>query len=128
MAIQKYWCLLADAFPESTVVSDSPTLTTPVKFVKARRKGHHIVLGRWDQTNKVGHVSALGIVTKSGPSAIEVDWKLVSFPLVPEPGGQQHWKKASFRFSDSPAERYQFGRRFAEQFPDLASPSPKLTA
>lgn len=128
MTKQKYWCLLADAFPESMVVSDNPVLTTPIEFVKARRVGDHIVLARWDAASNVGNVSALGIVIKSGPTAIEIDWRPERFPLVPEPGGQQHWKKASFCFSDPPAKRYQLARHFAEQFAELEPPSPKPKA
>lgn len=60
MAKHKYWCLLADALPESADVSATPILTSPIEFVKARRKSDLIVLGRCDEKNKVGHVSALG--------------------------------------------------------------------
>ncbi|HEY3439533.1 MAG TPA: hypothetical protein VGK29_02225 [Paludibaculum sp.] len=125
MAKQEYWCLLADAIPESTVVSDNPILTSPVEFVMARRKGDLIVLGRWDDTNNVGHVSALGIVTDVKRLAIHVDWRTVSVPLEPEPRGRQNWRKEFFCFSDRPAERYQLARHFAEHFP---TPSPKPIA
>ncbi len=118
MKIRKYWRLSTDALPQKAMVFNTPALEGPAELIARLSPRQGIVLARWNPASLLGQVSALGVVTKVGPT--EVDWREVDITLRPNPSGRTHWaNKPFFSFAKAVVARYMLDDLFAERFPDL---------
>lgn len=109
----------SNAALESMILSKTFTCSDP-DFVLSVRVGDGILLARFNESNQVGEVRALGIVTEvtgSGASP-KVDWIRVKENLYPSTQGMQFWRqrKPFFVFAASVVEHYRLPDMFKGHF------------
>lgn len=122
MIIKKYWQVAISALPSGYLPFEQDLLAGPSDFLRRLRPTEGLVLGQWNQSNLMGHVSALGVCLDVTVGGAKIDWREVEIYLKPNPSGRTHWNsKPYFGFADSVAERYGLADLFAERFPDLES-------
>lgn len=122
MIIKKYWQVATSALPSDYLPFEQDLLSGPVDFLRRLSPAEGVVLGRWDQSALMGHVSALGVCLDNTAGGARIDWREVDIRLKPNPSGRTHWSsKPYFSFADSVTERYGLADLFAERFPDLES-------
>lgn len=102
------------------LASSSPNDSSLILKVKPK---NNIVLAKWDSTEKIGLVTALGVVLSVAPdhNTTKVTWRSVDITLRPNPSGRRYWAqpKPWFVFASDVAVRYGLADLFAEHFPDL---------
>jgi hypothetical protein len=130
MIIRNYWLLATSALPSGYLPFEQDILPGPPDFVQRLRPAEGIALGRWNDEDQVGQVTALGVCVDRDASGAKIDWREVEITFRPNPSGRTHWRsKPFFGFAASVVERYALADLFAERFPDLeeftfARPTP----
>ena len=122
MIIKNYWYLATSALPSDYSPLEQDLLSAPPDLMRRLTSAEGLVLGSWNEGERLGYVSALGVCLERSTAGARIDWREVDLTLKPSPSGRTHWRsKPFFGFADTVNERYGFADLFAERFPDMDS-------
>ena len=95
-------------------------------LAKKLRPGHVVLAARYDASESVGMVRAIGRVIAREPQ-LEIEWRCTQFDVHPSAQGQQQWRKEHFCFDVAVAQRYGLPDRAACLFTDAPRTRPVKT-
>ncbi len=132
MQISRFYKYESSKIKKLKTMIDNSVLDAGNEVLFTLKVNDGIVLARWDEDNKVGLVSYIGVVIggiDNTTKQLPVMWFESVFELKPNGGGYQYWRKDFFHFDKAPTTRYRLAERFSELdvCSKLASPTSLIS-
>ena len=117
----KYWRVACELDADTPRPASSFSLPAELaNQASPPAKGHGITIAAYDETEQMGMLRWVGIITEVSESIQHVEWKPASAQIWVDTGtGRRFWKSGAFGFAPKKIADYGLHELWREHFPEL---------